>query len=162
MFQPFPADINSWIAFYIQRRHAATILYITYDKQLILIYAFPGLSHIKLQLYYGQWQVKYSKPDWIWQQPETQPVKFPSKTRDSRCLKPDTLPTKITVAVKVKHIIEGLGELNYLHTWVCINNDTCDDAIICYKVPIDQAVSCRNVLLRGENIGVQPGSKTPP
>lgn len=70
-----PADIKSWIAFYIQRRHAATILYTTYDKQLILIYALPSLSHTKLQLHYGQWQVKYSKPDWIWQQPETQMVK---------------------------------------------------------------------------------------
>lgn len=75
MLLPFPADIKSCIAFCIQLRHAATILYTTYDKQLILIYALPSPSHIKLPLHYGQWQVKYSKPDWIWQQSETQTVK---------------------------------------------------------------------------------------
>lgn len=41
----------------------------THDKQLILIYASPSLSHIKLRLHYGQWQVTCSKPDGIWRRP---------------------------------------------------------------------------------------------
>lgn len=79
-----PADIKSRIAFFIQLRFATTILYSTYDTQLILIYVFFSVSHIKLHFHYGQWQVKYSKPDWIWQQPETYSKDFPSKMKDFR------------------------------------------------------------------------------
>lgn len=80
MFQPFSADRKSRVALYIQLRRVAAILCYTYDKQLILIYALPSLSHFKLHLLYGQWQVKCSKLDWIWQQSETQRLKyFPPK-----------------------------------------------------------------------------------
>lgn len=122
MFSPFPADVESWIAFYIQRRHAAAILYTTHDKQLILIYAFPSLSHIKLQLHYGQWQVKHSKPDWIWQQPETRTVKCsPLQQQIFSPMQNWHLPGKTIVVMKANadYKVAG-GRLLSSHVFVCL------------------------------------------
>lgn len=64
--------------------------------------------------------------------------------------------------MKVKNIIEQQEVINYLGTFVYINNDAADDVIICRKMLIDQVLSCWNRLLHEGKFAVQPEFKTPP
>lgn len=159
-----------------REKHAATILYPTHDKQLILIYASPSLSHIKLRLHYGRWQVKRSKPDGIWRRPRdvsAEVLPFSAGRSPIRCKLTPSPPNHCCGGKKADYTVAKSGwgvEGRALPTLPSIDGDVATN-VGCFfsrlaakprSIESRPAATARSCFHEGGKVGVNPGLKTPP